>query len=226
MTSRVFFAKNCLLKALIHMVNQLITITEAADLIDKSIQTIRRLIKGGKVKYRRKKTPQGFNYMIDKASLMEVFDMAPQQEQPSSFQKPEMQEPTRESATQSAQEPSRQQQPIHEPYRDESTYSVDTEPAIYILESEDYMPHDITDEIEPAEEPTFETTERVERYAATSQDAGNQTAAIIDKLLDQQRIDKEKLYQVLEAYQQRVLVLEDQIKQIQAPKKSWWAFWK
>jgi len=30
----------------------------------------------------------------------------------------------------------------------------------------------------------------------------------------------------LEAYQKRVLVLEDQIKQIQAPKKSWWAFWK
>ncbi len=61
------------------MVNQLISITEAADLVNKSTQTIRRLIKAGAVKYRRKKTAQGFNYMIDKASLLDQFGLLPTQ---------------------------------------------------------------------------------------------------------------------------------------------------
>lgn len=49
---------------------QLITITEAAATANKSIQTIRRMIKQRKVQVKRQKTPQGFNYLIVKDSLM------------------------------------------------------------------------------------------------------------------------------------------------------------
>lgn len=55
------------------MSNNLITIQEAADLTQKSIQTIRRAIKSKKIKFRRDKTPQGFNYLIDKDSIFEFY---------------------------------------------------------------------------------------------------------------------------------------------------------
>jgi hypothetical protein len=51
------------------METSFITIQEAADLSQKSIQTIRRAIKAKKLKVRKMKTPQGFNYLVDKNSL-------------------------------------------------------------------------------------------------------------------------------------------------------------
>lgn len=53
----------------------LISIQEAADLSKKSIQTIRRAIKSKKLSFKKSKTPQGFNYMIDKESLCEVYEL-------------------------------------------------------------------------------------------------------------------------------------------------------
>lgn len=51
------------------METNFISIQEASDLSQKSIQTIRRAIKSKKLKVRRMKTPQGFNYLVDKNSL-------------------------------------------------------------------------------------------------------------------------------------------------------------
>ncbi len=56
------------------MSNNLISIQEAADLTQKSVQTIRRAIKAKNIKFRRDKTPQGFNYLIDKDSILEFYD--------------------------------------------------------------------------------------------------------------------------------------------------------
>lgn len=49
---------------------QLININEAAVISGKSIQTIRRMIKQKKISVKRQKTPQGFNYLIIKDSLV------------------------------------------------------------------------------------------------------------------------------------------------------------
>lgn len=57
------------------MDKKLITITESADLSGKSIQTIRRAIKAKKIRVQRKKTPQGFNYLIEKQSLVECYNL-------------------------------------------------------------------------------------------------------------------------------------------------------
>lgn len=57
------------------MANDTITIQEAADLSKKSVQTIRRAIKSKKLKTKKQKTPQGFNYLVDKASLFEIYNM-------------------------------------------------------------------------------------------------------------------------------------------------------
>ena len=52
-----------------------ITIQESAELTGKSIQTIRRAIKAKKLTYKRKKTPQGFHYMISRESVIEVYKL-------------------------------------------------------------------------------------------------------------------------------------------------------
>jgi len=195
------------------MATQLISITDAADLINKSAQTIRRLIKAGKIKYRRKRTPQGFNYLIDKISLLETCGIAPQVEQQVQQPQPTYQAP-------------RQQQPVQNSAYDQSTYTVETPPEIYILESEDYRPPNTAFD-PPVQESYIPQQEKPQsKPVMTSQSSANQTTAIIDKLLEQQRIDKDKLYQVLEAYQKRVSVLENQIKQLEGPKKKWWQVWK
>ena len=59
---------------------QFISLNKAAGLVNKSTQTIRRLIKSNKIKFRRKRTPQGFIYFIDQKSLIEVFEFRPRLE--------------------------------------------------------------------------------------------------------------------------------------------------
>lgn len=50
-----------------------ITILDAAKISKKSIQTIRRALKSKKLVYKKKRTPQGFNYLINRDSLCEFF---------------------------------------------------------------------------------------------------------------------------------------------------------
>jgi hypothetical protein len=57
------------------MAQTFLTIQESAKLANKSIQTIRRAVKSKKVKSRKKKTPQGYNYMIDKDSLVSTYNL-------------------------------------------------------------------------------------------------------------------------------------------------------
>lgn len=46
-----------------------VSIQEAAGMMGKSVQTIRRLIKKGEIRAKRVKTPQGFNYIIELEDL-------------------------------------------------------------------------------------------------------------------------------------------------------------
>lgn len=52
-----------------------ISIQEASELANKSIQTIRRAIKAKKIVTRRQKTPQGFNYLVEKASFCQFYNL-------------------------------------------------------------------------------------------------------------------------------------------------------
>jgi hypothetical protein len=55
------------------METNFITIQDASEISQKSIQTIRRAIKAKKLKVRKMKTPQGFNYLIDKEMLFSLY---------------------------------------------------------------------------------------------------------------------------------------------------------
>jgi ribosomal protein S15P/S13E len=52
-----------------------ISIKEAAEISGKSVQTIRRMIKAKKLKFKKERTPQGFNYLIEADSVYEHFDV-------------------------------------------------------------------------------------------------------------------------------------------------------
>ena len=57
------------------MTEALITIQDASEISGKSIQTIRRAIKAHKLICKRKKTPQGFNYLINRDSLLQAYNI-------------------------------------------------------------------------------------------------------------------------------------------------------
>jgi hypothetical protein len=72
---------------------ELITLNEAATFSGKSIQTIRRMIKQRKIRVKRQKTPQGFNYLIIKGSLIDFLDTrTPTTTQPDSTTQPTLRE--------------------------------------------------------------------------------------------------------------------------------------
>lgn len=179
------------------MVNQLITIGEAANLINKSAQTIRRLIKNDKIKYKRKRTPQGFNYVVDKASLFEFFQ---------SLKNPvEVTETPIQATSQTDSET-----PI------QPVQAVRGEGEIYFLES---------DETIAEKRPVNQQPQEAPPVAITQQQSSDYTN-IVEKLLDQHRQDKEKLYQLLEVFQNRIVGLEEHIRLLSAPKRKWWEIWK
>ena len=142
---------------------ELLTINDAAQLSDKSIQTIRRMIKQKKVQVRKQKTPQGFNYLVVKGSLMEYLEKISQM---TTQQTPTIQPYTREH------------QPIMPDYTDQFRTEIDK----------------------------FNTT--------------------MQRLIEQSSKDKENFFHLIKTFQERVGVLENQIKLLEAPSPSWWQFWK
>lgn len=183
------------------MVNQLLTIAEAAGLVNKSAQTIRRLIKNGAVKARRKRTPQGFNYMVDKASLMESFGLMPKKKEIT------VEDDIIEEDMEEVEE------------QVEAVIEEDNEPEIYVLDPGNEDDFEEAQKIEEEEEPE-------QAPAVPASEDNTNYANIVEKLIDQHQADKEKLYGLVEAFQNRVVTLEEQIKQLQAPpKKKWWQIW-
>lgn len=48
----------------------------------------------------------------------------------------------------------------------------------------------------------------------------------IQRLIEQNSKDKENFFRLIGTFQDRVGVLENQIKLLESPKPSWWQFWK
>lgn len=142
---------------------QLLTIIEAAQVSGKSIQTIRRMIKQKKIKVKRQKTPQGFNYLVVKESLVDFFEKNRLMQQ---VVEVDTQEPTRE----------------HRSLNDDSIAQFRGE---------------------------------VDRFNTT-----------IQKLISQSENDKNKFFDLIKTFQDRVMILESNIKLLEAPKSKWWQLWK
>ena len=57
------------------MAETYLSIQEAAEISGKSIQTIRRALKTHRLAHKRKRTPQGFNYLISRDSLTQIYKL-------------------------------------------------------------------------------------------------------------------------------------------------------
>jgi len=157
------------------MAQTFLTIQEAAMLSNKSIQTIRRAIKGKKLKARKSKTPQGYNYMVDRQSLVSIYDLK---------------------------------------NIDESKLNKET------TENENETKD--TDELKTE---VAKTQKKLSKQFITSEELGL-FKETMQKLIDQHEKDKENLFRLIKSFQDRMIVLENQVKMLEAPKKKWYEIWK
>ncbi len=141
------------------MAETLYTIHEAAEFVGKSAQTIRRALKSKKLEAKRKKTPQGFNYLIKEDSLKQLYNFDP--------------------AT---------------------------------------RPHSSIRNSEPSLKEAQQTS-IVTEYAAKDD---------LDKLVEENRKDKETFMRFVKVFQDRFTALENQVKLLEEPAttKKWYQFWK
>jgi hypothetical protein len=139
------------------MPETLLSMQEAAEITGKSIQTLRRALKTNKIQFKKRKTPQGFNYLIDKESLAAYYKL-----QASIF---------------------------------------DREPAGIKKTS-----------TEVAEYATIADLKRFRKD--------------MESILDEHHKEKENFVRFMKAFQDRFVAMENQLKLLEQPKKSWYHFWK
>lgn len=149
------------------MAQTYLTIQEASKMADKSIQTLRRAIKSKKVKSRRRKTPQGFNYMIEKDSIIDAYDLK------KIFDKQMKAKKTKSK-------------------------KLATAPRNAGNESANYI-----------------TTNDLGLFKETVKD-----------IIKEHSKDKENFFRLIKNFQDRLVVLESQVKLLEKPSKKWYQLWK
>jgi archaellin len=144
------------------MAETLYTIQEAAEAVNKSVQTIRRALKSKKLVAKKQKTPQGFNYLVGEEALFALYKV------------------TRS----------------HVPIQNNTTLA------------------------------TAEQTSLVTEYA--SKDEVQEQKRVLDRMVDENRKDKETFMRFVKVFQDRFTALENQVKLLEEPgkKKKWYQFWK
>jgi len=160
------------------MAQTFLTIQEAAMISGKSIQTIRRAIKSKKIKARKSKTPQGYNYMVDRQSLVSLYEIK-----------------NADEAKFNNRQSSAEKQSAE---KNEST--------------------ELRNEVSKAQK-------KASKSAASTEEL-NLFKETMQKLISQHEKDKENLFRLIKSFQDRMIVLENQVKMLESPKKRWYQFWK
>jgi|WetSurMetagenome_2_1015567.scaffolds.fasta_scaffold34579_2 hypothetical protein len=145
------------------MSETLLSIQEAAEISGKSIQTIRRALKGNKLQCKRRKTPQGFNYMIERESLVSYYKLA-------------------------ARNFDRAQGGIKGA-------------------------------------PEKSTSKEVTGEFASMEDLKKMQKEIED-ILEGYKKEKETFMRFMKTFQERFVVMENQMKLLEQPQRKWFEFWK
>jgi hypothetical protein len=184
--------------------SQYISLKDAAALTERSQQTIRRFIKGNKIKYRKYKTPQGFTYLVEKSSLLALFQGENELDEAELVEdfEPELDE--QDGST-----------PVYE--------APVAAPEVYFRAQPQPQPQPRPHPQPVPPPPPPPSTN------GNLPGAGSGFQTIINELIRQHREDKNRLFELLETFQKRILILEDHIHQLEAPKgtpKRWYKFWK
>lgn len=249
------------------MTSQTISVNEAALLVKKSPQTIRRLIKGNTIKYRRKHTPQGFLYHIERQSLLDYF-FSPEDKKTASVCLPRVSRPIKEKPQEIKITPEEENGVYDLDFKksaEEAREDIVVEPFDELLEEKK---EDAASEFEllPQEEVVASKKDASQQASQAQKDTGQQpsiqqtskqndsfsqqasqvqtvednTKFILnyfndtlqqivkqhERVIRQYEEDKRNLFNLVETFQQRIVNLEHHIRQLEAPKKKWWQFWK
>ena len=150
------------------MVKEIISLQDAADLSNKSIQTIRRAVKSKKIKFKRAKTPQGFNYLIEKDSLITYYGLKIKSE------------------------------------------TIEEKPTIINFKTPKVK---------------IEKNEDKNINFVTAEDIGALSKAL-ERMVNQHSEERQSFLRLINTQNDRIFVLENQLKLLQAPKKKWYSFSK
>ncbi|MBI5754926.1 helix-turn-helix domain-containing protein [Candidatus Peregrinibacteria bacterium] len=235
------------------MDNSLLTINEASLLINKSPQTIRRLIRNKQIKFRRKRTPQGFNYFIEKKALLVFFDLADEGDNAHTADEflpdddvapaptvdtPKIPKKSDIPSTSASQvyhitEPLKEHFVSPQPQEIFANDSSILSNGFHSLPDEPIVPHD--EKILPIknDDSVFSETIAVDNTVLKQKDAQKQAfedfnntllklIAQYERVISQQDEDKRNLFKLVGTFQERIVTLEQRLKQLEAPKKRKW----
>lgn len=174
--------------------NQYVSLQDAALLADKSPQTIRRLVKSSKLRYRKYKTPQGFTYLVEKNSLLDYFGNEERDDMMDEAEEAELVE---------------EFDPIVKEVKTNNSAGREAPPS----QQPAFKINQYRQEINSTPTPPPSQEEKLDAHFQS----------VMTQLIQQHRDDKKRLFELLEIFQKRILTLEDQIKLLEAPKKKrWW----
>ena len=220
------------------MEEMLISITDAAQMCGKSIQTLRRAIKSKKIKVRKKRTPQGFNYLVEKESVLSFYGL----KEPKSFRDIPIEQGIDEAAIHASHG-------VHDaPVTSEGVHSeglpvdtVDARDTVHARAEELAKMHDIqvaqAQAAAQAQAVALATTQatthqmalRLEIHETATiavQESVKQLDSKLENLVGQYTQERTQLGNLLKEFQDRMLVIENQVRMLQAPKKRWFQMWK
>ncbi len=198
---------------LTNKMTQYITIKDASELSGKSVQTIRRMIKSKKLKYRKDRTPQGFNYLIDfvslqensriSASALEQFVLANQNI-------------ASESDSQKVNPVSNSSETVTQTKATSKVEAVDLDLRTPAPQAEAPVQpmQDLMPAMQDRSHQQIVSYEPVKEFTDTMQ-----------KLIEQHGKEKENLFRLIETFQNKVISLENKIKVETNTKGNWFKFW-
>lgn len=163
------------------MNDSLLTLNEAASISGKSVQTLRRAIKSKKIRVRKVKTPQGFNYLVDKESLFSFYRVR----QPKDFREIPVE---REQAD--------EQRPVYFDIRE-------SQPTAIAV-------------------PDSSQKQAIIEVQTSLKALDGKMDAITQRFSG----EREQMGQVLKDFQDRMLIMENQVRLLQTPQKKWYQIWK
>ncbi len=182
------------------MSETLITITDAAAISGKSIQTIRRAIKAKKIRVKKQKTPQGFNYLIVKDTLLTCYQVR--------------------------EESALREIPIEREGMEQSEH-VEREGA-GLTQKEGIDATSLRLDIQETKQLDLVDREQVKMVLSASEKATMAIAQLDEKVsqvMSTYAGEREQVTQVLTEFKDRILILENQLRLLQAPRKKWYHLW-
>lgn len=194
---------------------QYISIKDAADLSGKSVQTIRRMVKAKKLKYRKDRTPQGFNYLVDLDSLKSQCTIS-------------------QSILQELGMTSSASNTVTSATNDETTTASKVTPVDLDLRNAPKAQTEQAIQDQPISSDTATPQQNTNLMPATQERSHQQIVSYepvkeftdtMQKLIEQHGKEKENLFRLIETFQNKVISLENKIKVESNSSKKWFKLW-